>query len=210
MCSASGESALIIEATSGDRAALERLLLDHYDRLAKHIGRKLVGPLVGLISADDILQETFIQAIGDIEQCEARTEQVFFAWLKSVADHRWQDITKGLNRKKRSGDHVQVRRPLGDLADSMVDLVELISDQGKSPSRRVARNEAVQAIRVGIAGLANDQREAICLHHIEGKSLEDTAAAMGRSPAAVRGLIHRAKRALRNTMERSSMWLSSK
>jgi RNA polymerase sigma factor (sigma-70 family) len=74
----------------------------------------------------------------------------------------------------------------------------------------VAGHEAVQAVHVGLAGLPDDQREAIRLHYLDGASVKETAAAMERSPDAVRGLLHRAKQALRNTLGRSSRWLSKK
>ncbi len=58
--------------------------------------------------------------------------------------------------------------------------------------------------------LPDDQREAIRLRYLSGRSLEETAAAMQRSPGAVRGLVQRAKQALRGAMVRSTLWLSKK
>ena len=75
---------------------------------------------------------------------------------------------------------------------------------------RLAAREAVGAIRVGIAGLPDDQREAIRLHVLEGRSLAETAAAMNRSPGAVRALIHRGKQQLRDGLGRASVWLSGR
>jgi len=65
-------------------------------------------------------------------------------------------------------------------------------------------------VQVGIAGLPDDQREAIWLHHLSGKSIEETAAAMDRTPASVRGLLQRARQALRDALVRSTLWLSKK
>lgn len=50
---------LVASAIAGNREALEELLLAHCDVLAEHIRPKLMGPLQNLISAEDILQETF-------------------------------------------------------------------------------------------------------------------------------------------------------
>jgi RNA polymerase sigma-70 factor (ECF subfamily) len=74
----------------------------------------------------------------------------------------------------------------------------------------IARDEALQALHIALAGLATDQREAIRLRHLEGKSLEETAAAMGRTPDAVRGLVHRGKQQLQEAMGRASRWLKVK
>ena len=92
----------------------------------------------------------------------------------------------------------------------MVELVELLSDRGRTASQVIARREAVHAIQIGIADLPEDQQQAVRLHLIEGKSLAETAAAMNRTPGAVGALVHRAKENLREAMGRASMWLSRK
>jgi RNA polymerase sigma factor (sigma-70 family) len=92
----------------------------------------------------------------------------------------------------------------------MLTLVEHLSDHGSTPSGHAARNEAVQAVRVGLAGLPSAQRKAIKLHHLDGRSLDETAAEMERSPGAVRGLLQRARQSLRQSLGRSSRWFSRK
>jgi len=201
---------LIAQAIGGGRVALERLLLEHYTRLSRHIAPRLAGPLKRLLSAEDIVQETFIQAIRDIGACTCRTEVSFAAWLNTIADHRLLDAVKKLKRKKRGGGHVHVHGMGDDAYGSMVNLVEMLSDGGHRPSQSAARREGVQAIQVGIAALPDDQRQAVRLHHLDGKSIEETAAAMGRTPGAVRGLLRRANQALRDALVRATLWLSMK
>lgn len=201
---------LIAQAAGGDRVAMERLLLEHYSRLFRHIAPRLAGPLERLLSAEDIVQETFIQAIRDIGTCKCRTEVSFAAWLNAIADHRLLDAVKKLKRKKRGGDHVHVHGMAGDAYSSMADLVAMLSDGGHTPSQSAARHEGVQAIQVGIAALPDDQREAVRLHHLVGKSIEETAAAMDSTPGSVRGLLRRANQALRDALVRATLWLSRK
>ena len=67
--------------------------------------------------------------------------------------------------------------------------------------------KAVEALQVAITGLPDDQRQAIHLN-LSGLSLDEIAETMNRTEAAVRGLLHRAKRALREAMGRSSKWFS--
>jgi RNA polymerase sigma-70 factor (ECF subfamily) len=80
----------------------------------------------------------------------------------------------------------------------------------RSPGSVVAQGEAVQALQVALAALPADQRRAIQLHLLEGKSLDETATALGRTPDAIRGLVHRGKQALQAAMGRASLWLKSK
>jgi RNA polymerase sigma factor (sigma-70 family) len=69
-----------------------------------------------------------------------------------------------------------------------------------------ATKEAIQALEVHIAGLPQEHRRAVQLNYLQGRSLEETATALGRSPAAVRGLLYRAKQRLRVALGRSSRW----
>lgn len=210
MSTSEDERELIAKAASGDRVALERLMLAYYSRLSQHIAPRLPQALLGVADVDDILQQTYVQVFRDIGEFEPRSDASFFAWLKTIAEHRAQDAVRALSRKKRGGGRRQVREQSDGQATSAANLVEILSAGSHTPSRSIARREAVQAVQVAIAGLPEDQREAIQSRFLEGKSLEETADAMGRSPAAVRGLIHRAKQGLRAALGRSSCWLSRK
>ena len=210
MSSVAAEQELIAGAISGDREALERLLLDHYDRLARHIEPKIPASQQSLVGVDDILQKTFIQAFRDVHKFELHSAGSFVAWLKAIAENRLLDTLKALKRKKRGGDRLQVRPPAVGPSSSVADLVELLSDRIDTPSRVMARREAVQAVQIGLAGLPDDQRDAVRLRYLDGATVEQTAAAMDRTPDAVRGLVHRAKQALRNTLGHSSRWLSKR
>jgi RNA polymerase sigma-70 factor (ECF subfamily) len=210
MSTATNQTDLILQARAGDRAALQQLLWEHYNRLSSFIAPKLGGNLQRLIAIEDVLQETFIQAIRDIGNCQAASEQSFSAWLSAIAEHRLHDIIKGLYRRKRGGDRRQVEAVVGSSAGELMELVELISDHASTPGRRLLRQEAIQAIQVGIAALPDDQRETLRLRYLEGKSIEETAAQLGRTAAAVNGLVRRAKESLRNTLHDSSRWLSGK
>jgi len=204
------EHQLIAQAASGDHVALERLLLANYDRLARSIGAKLPASVQQVIDVDDILQQTFLQVFRDIRNFEAQSGASFFSWIKTVAENRLLDTIKGLKRKKRGGAHHRLREVNDGQASSIKDLVEMLSAHGRSPSRSFARHEAIQAVQIGLASLPHDQREAIRLRFISGKSLEEVATLMGCTRAAVRGLIYRGKQGLHNAMGRSSRWLSKK
>jgi RNA polymerase sigma-70 factor (ECF subfamily) len=205
-----GQGELIERATAGDQKALQQLLWTHYPGLLRHIAPKLDGDLQRLVDVNDVIQETFIRAIRDIDNCQARSDESFAAWLKVIADHRLRDIIRGLYRQKRGGNRRPATAPAGGSASSLVQLVDLIPDRGATASKVIARNEVIKAMQVGIAGLPDDQREAVRLRYLEGRSIEETAGKMGRTTAAVNGLVRRAKEALRQVLDRSSVWLSRK
>ena len=201
---------LITKAVSGDRPALERLLLDHCERLSRHVGRKMPPSVRSVLGVEDVLQETFAQAFRDVRDFEPRSSECFFAWLRIIAEHRLQDAVRALKRKKRGGDLRRVHKATDPRASSVADLAEMLSAGGRTPARSIARREAVRAVQLVIAGLPDDYQQAIRLRYFEGKSLTETAAAMDPSPGAVRGLIDRAKEKMRAALGRASLYLSTK
>ena len=121
MCEDAAQRDLIVRATGGDRFALEQLLLMHYARLARRIEPKLTGPLARVLGVEDVLQETFIRAMRDIERCAARSVRSFVAWTNALADHQLQDMVRGLRRQKRGGGWRQLDAAPCDQDDSAVD-----------------------------------------------------------------------------------------
>jgi RNA polymerase sigma-70 factor (ECF subfamily) len=102
-----------------------------------------------------------------------------------------------------------LRPPPGDRSSWLALAERSIAADG-TPSHHLAGEEAVRAIQVAVAVLPDDQRAAVTLHHLEGQSIEATAAELARSQAAVRGLLQRARKSLREMLGRSSRWFEKK
>jgi len=202
------EPALAMFAAQGDRLALERLLLAHYDEIARRIQPKLPARLQSTQAVEDILQQTFMQAFRDIGRFQPQAGATFGDWLARIAENRLLDAIKQHDRQKRGGDLVRVEANPND--SCLLPLLEWIAGDDPHPSSQAARAEALHALNVAIAGLEPDQRDAIRLRLIEGLSLEETAERMQRTTAAVRGLVHRGKQNLRDAMGRASQWISAK
>jgi len=203
------ETALVAAAVAGDRAALERLLLASYDQLAKRIGHNLPPRLQSTQAVEDILQLTFMQAFRDIASFEQRADASFGDWLVRIAENRLCDAIRQHDRPKHGGD---LRRVEGSSRDDgqILSLWDWIAADDTSPPSAVVRAEALQALQVALAALPEDQRAAIQMQQLEGKSVEETAAALGKTPGAIRGLVHRGKLELVAALGRASRWLKSK
>ena len=204
------EEALVTAAVAGDRGALERLLLAHYPRLEQRVRIRLGVELMGPVGVEDVLQEAFVDVFRGIGKFQPTGIGGFAAWLNTIVEHRLVDSLRRLRRKKRGGDRRRMSRPTSVLDSSLADLVVLLSDHGSSPSQCAARDEAIRAVQVGLAGLPNDQRAVILHRYIEQQSIESTAVAMRCTPGAVRGLLHRAKHSLRDVLGRSARWFAYK
>ncbi|HUU98941.1 MAG TPA: sigma-70 family RNA polymerase sigma factor [Phycisphaerae bacterium] len=204
------EQELVARAAAGDQLALERLLLACHDRLVAHLTRELPADLRGVVSAEDVLQEAYVVAFRQVDTFEPRGADAFYHWLRAIAKHRLFDAIKGERAAKRGGRRTPVEAQPGTAASSVVELLELLNVHERTPSRSVARHEAVAALQVAFAGLKDDYREALRLRHIEGLSVAETAARMSRTERAVHMLCHRALQRLHQAMGRSSQYLTRK
>ena len=210
MCTCPGESELVKLAKSGDRVALGRLLLAHYDPLSHHLLPKLPPALGRVVSVDDLLQQTCVQAHRDIGRFEYQGEGSLYAWLKNIAEHRLQDAIRKAGRVKRGGAVHQVENARDAATGSAAELIELLSAGDPTASQVLARREAQQALQVAIAALPEDQRKAVCLRFFQGRSWQDIADAMDRTPTAVRLLVERAKKKLLEELGSLSRYMSTR
>ncbi len=211
MASQPAESALIAAATRGDRAALQQLLISHFDEISRQIAAQLPAKMQTVVSVEDVLQQTLTQAVRDFDQRTARSAESFCLWLSAIAEHRVQDAIRNHGRLKRGGGGRRQLVVPGDRpASTIIKLAELLSDHRLSPSKQVAADEAVHAVQVGVATLPDAQRDAVMLRYVRGLSVDQTATEMSRTPGAVRGLVDRAKQSLRRALGNSSRWFSRK
>lgn len=201
---------LIQQAIAGDRRATERVLLANFAIVESRLAARVPQGLNNVLAVDDLLQDTFIEAIRSLHGCEAESPAAFTGWLKAIADHVLVDAIRAIQCKKRGGGRKRIGRPTAKSGSSWIHAVDRLSDSALTPGRLVARKEAIGALRCAIDGLPRDERDAVELRVLQGKSLEETAHATRRSPGAVRGLLHRAKRRLRRMMQESSRWFDKK
>jgi RNA polymerase sigma-70 factor (ECF subfamily) len=204
------ESELISRAVGGDRDALSQLLYLHYDRLAKLVAQKVPLGLAPFVSTDDVMQEIFVQAFRSIDRLENRGTAAFSKWLATLAQNRLQDLTKANYCLKREGKHRRVNTPEARSSSIAGWVATQVLDDHDTPSQIFAKDEIIKAVEIAIADLPEDQRDAVHLRYIKQLSLEQTADELHRSPAAVRGLVHRAKLSLRSSLGRSTRWFYRK
>jgi RNA polymerase sigma-70 factor (ECF subfamily) len=201
---------LIPRAVRGERAALERLLLDHFAPLTAHVARRMPASLQSVVGVEDIVQSTFTNVFQSIEQYELRNDATFLSWLLAIAENQLRDAVRAHKRKKRGGDRIRVQDVPAEEQSSEVQLLDILIGPDHTPSRSAARREGMQAIRTALAGLPEEYRRAIELRYFDGYSLEETAILMDRTTGAVRGLVDRARRQIRESLGRASHYLSEK
>lgn len=148
-----------------------------YDDLAPVVTGYL--RLHGAAHPDDVASETFIGVFRNLPQFTG-DEDAFRSWVFTIAHRRL------LDERRRAA-----RRP----PTRAIDLEPQIEGGNVEDDALVGLGD--QWVRDVLAHLTDDQRDVLLLRVVADLSVDQTAAAMGRRPGAVRALQHRAVKALR-------------
>jgi len=179
---ADARSAMMAAAQAGDGAAYARLLRDCVP-LIKAIARRC-----GLAAdvADDVVQDVLIT----IHRARATYDprRPFDAWLRVIAERRAIDH---LRRARRQGAR-ELYAPLA---------FEAHVDESADPARGLDQAADAGRVSAAVAGLPDRQREAVEHLLLAERSLDDAAAATGRSKGSLKVNLHRALKALRVHMQ---------
>jgi len=193
MSTGPNEAELFAQAVRGERVAMETLLMRHHDRLSAAIQAKLPAAMRGAVAAQDICQEAYVAAFRKLATFDpADGPEPFYRWLRTIAERKLADAIRAHRAAKRGGD----RRRVHADQSSIVTLLGLVATDQRSPSRSVARREAIFAVQDALERLPEDYREVLRLRYLEGLDVAETAAKMERGPGAVRMLCVRALRHL--------------
>jgi RNA polymerase sigma-70 factor (ECF subfamily) len=183
---------LIQRARAGDKSALEALFERSQSLLEEMAGRRRaqIRPHVrpGLDRPSDLAQETALRAFRGFSTFGGTTEAEWRAWLRRIFQHRRDEAFRDARRQRRD-----VRETLS-LDSPNVD--EIAASQ-KSPSQMVAHDERWRQTLAQIFDLPDDQRDAIWLCHLEELPVTEVAQRMGKTEAAVAGLLRRGLQTLR-------------
>ncbi len=172
-----GEADLIAAIKAGDRDAFANLYETHVDRVYRYL-RGLVGDPN---DAEDLTADVFLRVTERIGRYNPRGIPVI-SWLLRIAHNLAMDVFK---RRSRRGE---------------TELFENAAVTG-DPADEAIINIRVAEVTEAMNGLTALQRQVISLRFGAALSTVEAAAAMNRTPEAVRFLQYSALRALRRSLE---------
>jgi RNA polymerase sigma-70 factor (ECF subfamily) len=181
----------MVQPLSHDLQALEKYRAYLHLLATLQIDRRLRAK----VEASDIVQQTMVQAIGGWDQFRGQMDAERAAWLRKILAHQLANAFRDLKRQKR--DVRRERSIEGSLEQSASRLQSWLAADQTSPSQGAIASEQAVQLANALAELPEAQWRAVTLHHFEGLTLEQVAEHLGRSPAAVAGLIKRALATLR-------------
>lgn len=203
------EEQLVRQAIAGDIEALTRLLETHGAPISQ--GLQISPKWRSMVAQDDVMQVTYLEAFMRICDFVPAGPGTFAAWLRRIADNNLKDAIKELQRAKRPQPERRVEMAFDHAGadQSYVELVQVLSSGGGTPSGAVAAKEAVQFVEDAMSRLPADYQTVIRLYELQGRSIAGVAETIGRSEGSVKMLLARARDHLREALGSRSRFLSS-
>lgn len=184
--------ALVELARNRDGAAV-RLIMQRHNRRLYRVARSVLDDDA---EAEDVVQEAYVRAFTHLDGF--RGEAQLSTWLTRIA------LNEALGRLRR-------RRITVDLKD-----IDAINDQGEArviylpsarqdsdPEAAAARTEVRRLLEQAMDELPAHFRMVLVLRDIEEMSTEETASHLGLRPETVKTRLHRARRLLRRSLDRT-------
>jgi RNA polymerase sigma-70 factor (ECF subfamily) len=182
------DAALVARAQGGDTGAFDTLV----ERYADKVHRLTYKVLRHEEDAEDALQDAFLSAYRNLPRFKG--ESTFSTWLYRVA----MNAALMRLRKRREG-MVSIEQP-SDREDSRVTLQ--LADWAKTPPDAVVNDELRQALERAVDLLPEELSKVFLLREVEGLSNGEVADILELSIPAVKSRLHRARVALRDSLNR--------
>ncbi len=152
-----------------------------YRRYRKPIHRYLASRTADAATAEDLTAQVFIKALTAADSF--RGEGSYRGWLYQIARNtllNWQ------------GEKARLQIPVATIPDHSV--------EEDSPTVVTLANEERDLIRETLEELPEAQREVVHLRYWKDLTIEEIARLTGRTTGAIRVLLHRSKRFLRQRL----------
>jgi RNA polymerase sigma-70 factor (ECF subfamily) len=176
-----------------------RLALERYREYLALLGKAQVDPrLRGKLDLSGVVQQTLLEAHQARDRAPADRAETA-GWLRRLFAHNLIDEIRKFGAAAR--DVGRERSLEAALDQSSARLDAFLAAEQSSPSRRAERSEEAVLLADALARLPDAQREALVLQHWHGWSLAQIGEHLGRSPAAVAGLLHRGLQQLRKHLK---------
>jgi RNA polymerase sigma-70 factor (ECF subfamily) len=185
----------------GDRAARDRLLGRHRQRLRNLIALHLDPRIAARVDPSDVVQESLVEADRRLADYLRNRPLPFYPWLRRLALQRLTDLYRlHVRSMKRSVRREEARLPLLS-DDSVQQLASRLMARGSSPSASLHRRDLQERLRTVLSRLVERDREVLILRHLEQLSVKEIAAVLGITEGAVKVRHVRALERLRQALD---------
>jgi RNA polymerase sigma-70 factor (ECF subfamily) len=179
------DNILLQKAAAGDEEAFRGLVSPYLERLLKMVRLRMDRRLGGRVDADDIVQETLLEAhrrlTGGMGVCEGN----FYLWLRQLACQKLIDAQRyhlGADKRSAAMEVSLYRGPMPE-ATSAVLAAQLLG-RLTSPSQATLRAELQLRVQEFLNAMDPMDREILVLRHFEHLSNAEIAECLNLSRSA--------------------------
>ena len=173
------EEYLVRRARGGDADAFGELFRLFRNDLLATIRARTGEALATAGDPEDVLQDTYVRALGSISRFEWRGEGSMVRWLQGIACHLILDAA----RRRAKSKFLKIDREP--------------ESREPSPSRDARRAERFERLERAFQDLKPEYRQVLRLARIEGLEIREIAARTGKLVSAVSNLLLRATKQLK-------------
>ncbi len=167
---------LLSEARNGSAAARSRLMADLKRYLDFVANRQFDPTLQAKMGPSDIVQESMMRAVDNLDQFRGQTVEEFRGWVRQILINEARQMKRDLRAQKRNVD--RERR----LVDSQSkDIQAVLIDSLPTPGTNAAAEEQAVVIRAALQLLEEEHQQIIRWRNWEGLSFEEIANRLGVS-----------------------------
>ena len=183
---------LVERAKNRDGTAI-RLIMQRHNRRLYRVAR---GVLHDDAEAEDVVQETYVRAFTHLDGFRGEAE--LSTWLTRIA------LNEALGRLRRRRNTVGLQNIDATNDQGEARVIYLPSArQDSDPEAAAARAEVRRLLQRAVDQLPEHFRVVFMLRDIEEMSVEETASHLGLRPETVKTRLHRARRLLRQSLDRT-------
>lgn len=176
----------VTAAVAGDADALSRLLRAHGPLLQQHFADRIGRRHQNMLTADDVVQVTFMEAFLRVGTFVYAGEGSFLAWLRQIGENNLRDAIRELEADKRPPEPRRVASAPD--ADSYTTFLATLAGSFTSPTEHLRRGDAKEVLRVAMEKLPGDYAKVLRLYDLEERHVDEVSTAF--DPPRSRGAIH--------------------
>lgn len=175
---------LVSNAQGGNRTALEELVR----RTSRLVYARLYLETGDPHLAEDLTQETYLQATRSLRTLDSASR--FRSWLLTIADNVLIDSARNRSRQKRAEPP---RAP--------TEMLNSVPCSNETPEVAAQAEEQRQQVLAMVRSLPEVYRLPLMLRYFAGADYDTIEIQLGLTNGALRGMLHRGLKMLRDKME---------
>ncbi len=192
---------MLDRAAAGDAAGWDALVRRFHDRLRRMVVVRLDPRLQGRFDPSDVLQETYLDALGRLPEYLRKPKLPFFLWIRYLTGHHLGRIHRDhLGRQMRdAGREVSLYQGAMPEASSAALAAQLLGKESR-PSELALRAERMLRLQEALNRMDPIDREVLALRHFEHLTRAESAQVLKLSEAAAAKRYLRAVERLREML----------